>query len=118
MEHRWGARHAADHAVQLRTRDGVASQGRVVDVSISGALIATLMPAPTLSYIRVFLASDQPDRRARTMIEGQVVRHTAEGFALEWCEFAPDAVRALSTVTLTVDPRLVRGFGDAQAPGR
>ncbi len=52
------------------------------------------------------------------MIEGQVVRHTAEGFALEWCEFAPDAVRALSTVTLTVDPRLVRGFGDAQATGR
>jgi hypothetical protein len=33
--------------------------------------------------------------KAETRLTGEVVRHVSGGFALEWTEFAPEAVRSL-----------------------
>jgi hypothetical protein len=37
-------------------------------------------------------------KRTFTCVEGQVVRKDATGFGVEWCEFAPEAVRTLVAV--------------------
>lgn len=70
--------------------------GVVSDVSISGAFILTPLPAPLLSHVQVQFTSADQGYRFGTAIEGQVVRRTAKGFALEWSEFAPEALAALT----------------------
>lgn len=96
MEHRWGKRWEVERAVHLRTRSGVASRGRVCNVSISGAYVVAPLPVRLLSHVQVHFVAEQMSRRVTTAIEGQVVRRTDDGFGLEWCEFAPEAVFALA----------------------
>lgn len=97
MEHRWGQRWDVQRAVHLRTRSGLASRGEVRNVSISGAFIVAPLPVRLLSYIQVHFVAESVGQRASRSIEGQVVRRGENGFALEWCEFAPDAVFALAS---------------------
>ena len=96
MEHRWGQRWDVERAVQLRTRGGLAARGTVCNVRISGAFVATPLPIRPLSYVQVSFVVEQNARRVHSALEGQVVRVTPRGFALEWCEFAPELVLALS----------------------
>ncbi len=93
MEHRWGERRTVSRQVRLRTRGGVAAEGVVINVSISGAFIRTHLPASLLSYVRVHVQSKQVNRRVSAAVEGQVVRLCAEGFALEWIDFAADTLQ-------------------------
>jgi|SRR5450756_1435370 len=95
MEHRWGQRRAVDIATQLRTPGGVIAQGRISNVSVSGAFIATKLPLALLSHVNVRLARPASERGARGHAEAQVVRRESDGIAVEWCELAPAAVRAL-----------------------
>jgi hypothetical protein len=67
--------------------------GYIRDVSISGALVVTSVRASPMSSVRVSLSAGQSKLTAS--IEGQVVRHTEDGFAIEWCELAPEGVRSL-----------------------
>ncbi len=41
--------------------------------------------------------------------KGQVVRHTKDGFAIEWCELAPEIVRSLAQTQPDVAARIERG---------
>jgi hypothetical protein len=66
------------------------------DVSISGAFIASPLPAPLLSYVQVQFTTADHGYQFGTAVEGQVVRRTPQGFALEWCEFAPEVVSTLA----------------------
>jgi PilZ domain len=94
MEHRWGNRHDTNKSVRLRTAGGAAAQGRVLNVSVSGAFVSTHLPAPVLSHIQVSFEVGHWDGEPAT-IDAQVIRRTAQGLALEWTEFAPEAVWAL-----------------------
>ena len=96
MEHRWGQRWEVEKSVQLRTRGGVVARGRLCNVSISGAFVESTLPVRLLSYVQVHFATELMSRRTNLSIEGQVVRRSAEGFAVEWCEFAPEAVYGLA----------------------
>jgi hypothetical protein len=98
MEHRWGHRREISRAVHLGMRNGLASRGRITNVSISGAFVVTPLPVSLFSYVEVQFTAMVDGKRARMAVEGQVVRKEATGFGVEWCEFAPDAVRALVTV--------------------
>jgi hypothetical protein len=98
MEHRWGHRHEISRAVHLGTRSGLASRGRISNVSISGAFVVSPLPVSLFSYVEVQFTAMVNGKRARMTVEGQVVRKEATGFGVEWCEFAPEAVRALVTV--------------------
>src|SRR5437762_77850 len=95
MEHRWGERRASNKSVYLRTRSGLAAKGAVRDVSISGALVITPMPVALYSYVCVYFRGAYGTHYTNAAAEGQVVRRLPDGFAIEWCEFAPQAVRAL-----------------------
>jgi hypothetical protein len=96
VEHRWGQRQQIKRRVRLRTRGGVIGHGVVSDVSISGAFIVSPLPTPLLTYVQVQFTTADHGYRFGTAIEGQVVRRTSHGFALEWCEFAPEAISALA----------------------
>ena len=98
MEHRWGHRREISRAVHLGTRSGLAARGRITNVSISGAFVVSPLPVSLYSYIEVQFTAMVTGKRASMTVEAQVVRKEAGGFGIEWCEFAPEAVRALVTV--------------------
>ena len=93
MEHRWGERLSVHTRVALRVQGGSRGIGYIRDVSISGALVVTSMRASQMSFVRVYLSAGHS--RSMASIEGQVVRHTGNGFAIEWCELAPEGIRSL-----------------------
>jgi hypothetical protein len=95
MEHRWGHRREIDRFVRLKTRSGRQGFGRIRDVSISGAWIATALPAKLLSYIEVGFTAIQKGRKTVARVEGLVVRLASHGFGIEWCELAHPAVLAI-----------------------
>jgi hypothetical protein len=98
MEHRWGHRREISRAVHLGTRSGLAARGRITNVSISGAFVVSPLPVSLFSYVEVQFAAMVNGKRAWMTVEAQVVRKEGAGFGIEWCEFAPEAVRALVTV--------------------
>jgi hypothetical protein len=98
MEHRWGHRHEISRPVHLGTRNGIAARGRICNVSISGAFVVSPVPVSLFSYVQVQFTAMLDGKRTSTAVEGHVVRKDATGFGIEWCEFAPDAVRALVVV--------------------
>jgi hypothetical protein len=95
MEHRWGHRHEIARAVRLETRAGVIARGRISNVSISGAFIVSTLPVTVYSYIYIRFTALNGKQRAAQAVESQVIRKNATGFGIEWCEFAPNCVRAL-----------------------
>jgi hypothetical protein len=95
MEHRWGHRHEIARTVRLETRAGTIARGRICNVSLSGAFIVSTVPVTLYSYIYIRFIATNGKQRAGQVIEGQVIRRDATGFGIEWCEFAPDCVRAL-----------------------
>jgi hypothetical protein len=98
MEHRWGNRHEISRPVRLGTRGGIVARGRICNVSISGAFVVSPLPVSLFSYVQVQFTAMLNGKRTATAVEGQVVRKDATGFGVEWCEFAPEAVRALVVV--------------------
>jgi hypothetical protein len=94
MEHRWGQRKPAYQRVRVLTAGGIAAQGHILNVSTSGAFIRTPLPARVLSVVQVAIVADN---RPRVCATAQVVRKTAEGLGLEWCEHVPKIVTALAT---------------------
>jgi hypothetical protein len=93
MEHRWGNRHEVSQSVRVATRSGVLSLGLITNVSMSGAFVVSPLAAGLFSYVKIQFNSAWNGRP--TMLEGQVVRKEATGFAIEWRELAPAVVEAL-----------------------
>jgi hypothetical protein len=97
MEHRWGQRKAAHQRVRLLTAGGIAAHGIIQNVSTSGAFVKTALPGRILSTVQIaFISENQRSRSFRT-VAAQVVRTTAEGLGLEWCEQVPGIMDALVT---------------------
>jgi hypothetical protein len=86
MEHRWGERVLVRAAVRLHCANWDAA-GYIKDASLSGAFVHTRLQIPTWTHIELNLSG--------TRVAAFVVRVTAEGFGIEWCEFGPPAVREL-----------------------
>jgi hypothetical protein len=98
MEHRWGHRYKIDRFVRLRMRDGLRGLGQIRDVSISGAWIATGLPARLLSYVEIGFTVMQKGRSRMAHVEGLIVRIAHRGFGVEWQELAHPAVLAILMV--------------------
>lgn len=101
MEHRWGQRSAVDFPVRL-TCDPYATgrRARLLNVSVSGAFVATALRPPLLAGIQLDI--DLPGRAAADRplrIGAYVVRRSTGGFAVEWHELLSDRLAsALITV--------------------
>jgi hypothetical protein len=98
MEHRWGHRREISRVVHLGTRSGLAARGRISNVSISGAFVISPLPVSLFSYVEVQFIAMLNGKRIKMVLEAQVVRKDAAGFGVEWCELAPEVVRALVMV--------------------
>jgi hypothetical protein len=118
MEHRWGERLKVALPVRIRAACGLAGTGLVINFSVSGALIATSVPAALFSRVRIsFGFTRTPGRHLMQSrdgtFEGQVVRKNVAGFAVEWCEFGAAEVVAFANlnrinVPLEIHPSNVR----------
>jgi hypothetical protein len=106
MEHRLGSRHATDVDVFLRTWGStVSARGRLRDLSVSGAFIATLLPCRPLLHVTVQIAPDGRPRRSGPLLEGQIVRLSEGGIGIEWAELQPELVAQLILVQHADEPR-------------
>lgn len=92
MEHRCGYRRAVNVSVVVRTTGGLVGKAILSDVSASGAHLISSLPLIPGTLLRVRLENARGERFS---IEAEVVRGTANGFGLEWTEFAPEAARNL-----------------------
>ena len=95
MEHRWGERIEWGGLVRLHIGPHRTVHGRIVNLSVSGAYVATADRIPAQAYVDVEL-DHFPCREGSKpcLIPAHVVRRTARGVALEWNNFSPRAIRA------------------------
>jgi PilZ domain len=95
MEHRWGLRRDIDQAVHVWTAGGLASSASMLNISISGAFLSCPLPVQPLSRVKLQIKGFKGPGKVKLTAEAQVVRVERDGLAIEWCDFAPPAARAL-----------------------
>jgi hypothetical protein len=91
MEHRWGGRVQADLAVLIVRDDGLRGIGRMKNLSLSGALLATSFNVPLHANITVSLLGGTETRE----IFACVVRAQPGYVAIEWRDMASPQILAL-----------------------
>ena len=95
MEHRWGQRVAVDIPVRITGHPFSVRTGRLSNLSVSGAFIKAEFQLRLLSRIQVAIEAPQRSRHAAPIIAAYVARKGKDGIGIEWCEFAPNAVKDL-----------------------
>jgi hypothetical protein len=101
MEHRWGERVQVDFPVRVIAHRFSVRDGRLADLSVSGALVKAEFEARVLSRIQVALDSPLWPKHESPIVEAYVARRYRHGFGIEWCEFAPHAVSELLRAVVT-----------------
>jgi hypothetical protein len=95
MEHRWGERFAVRMSVELCSGSAPPVAGSLENVSASGAFVRTEGHGPPRGPVAVFLRQHLADGMRSVRLAAYVVRDAESGVGIEWCEFAPRAVREL-----------------------
>jgi hypothetical protein len=95
MEHRWGERVGVDFAVRVTALRFSVREGRLSDLSVSGALLKADLEARVLSRIQIALVLPLWLKHEPPVVEAYVARKHRDEFGIEWCEFAPRAVSEL-----------------------
>jgi hypothetical protein len=95
MEHRWGERVQVDFPVRVTTHRFWVREGRLADMSVSGALIEANLEAQVLSRIQIAIVLPLRPKHASPVVEAYVARKYKRGFGIEWCEFAPGPIQGL-----------------------
>jgi PilZ domain len=100
MEHRWGERIATDIPIRLTlARSTLIGLGRLINLSLSGALIDTSVELRVFSRIQVVLKPPQFSKTEPANIAAYVTRRHDGAFGVEWVEFAPPAVTEIVRMT-------------------
>jgi hypothetical protein len=94
MEHRWGERFAVRMTVELSGGSSPPVTGSLENVSASGAFVRMDERGPPRGPVVVILGP-QAARVRPVRLAAYVVREDERGVGIEWCEFAPRAVREL-----------------------
>jgi hypothetical protein len=100
MDHRWGRRVQVDFPVRVAAHRCAVRDGRLIDLSVSGALIEADLDARVLSRVQVTLLLPTYANHDAPTVEAYVARKHGHGIGIEWCEFAPGAVRELLRETV------------------
>jgi hypothetical protein len=93
-EHRWGARIRVNIPVRIAPPSETAIDGRMRNLSLSGALVTTTLGSPLNSRIAVTLTLPSPFQ-GDAIIEAHVTRRHNGDVGVEWCQFAPAVVKDL-----------------------
>jgi hypothetical protein len=94
MEHRWGERVIAHLTVELSCGAAAPVVGLLDNVSSSGAFVRTQSRLPR-GAVEVALVRPGAGRESLARLPAYIVRESELGVGIEWCEFAPRAVREL-----------------------
>jgi hypothetical protein len=101
MEHRWGQRVPVDFPIRVMAHRFSVREGRLADLSVSGARVKADFEARVLSRIQIAIDSPLWPKHDSPVIEAYVARRYKHEFGIEWCEFAPrvisDLLRAIAT---------------------
>jgi len=91
MEHRWGNRLRVHNRIQLRCRHHLPVSGVLLEDSLSGGFVRTNMQLniPSRVEVDIEIGGESYTESA------SVVRREMGGLALEWSEFAPQAMTLL-----------------------
>jgi len=95
MDHRWGERIQVDFPVRLMAHPFAKRDGRLTDLSVSGAYIQTSVSIRPNSRLEVTLLTNPWARQEAAVLQAYVARRYREGVGIEWCEFAPAPVGSL-----------------------
>src|SRR5712672_146319 len=101
MEHRWGERVQVDFPIRVIAHRFSVREGRLADLSVSGALVKTDFEARVLSRIQVAIDLPLWPKHDSPIVEAYVARRYKHEFGIEWCEFAPRAVSELLHAVVT-----------------
>ena len=96
MDHRWGDRIEIDLPVLVM--DPVTSHratGRLVNVSLNGALISGSPESHVGARIQVSIRVPSSHTASTAVIDAYMVRKADPGFAIQWAHFAPAEIVAL-----------------------
>ena len=93
-ESRWGERVKVNIPVQVSADAFVGAEGRMKNLSLSGALMKANVDLGLHSLVEVSVKTPLPPQRAET-IAAYVSRRTKDGVGVEWCEFAPSVIKDL-----------------------
>ena len=92
--HRWGQRIAVDIPVEVAAQASPAIHGHLKNLSLSGALLEADHELRLHAYVEVNIKL--PETRRNTIrIMARVTRLLKDAAGVEWCEFAPGAVKDL-----------------------
>lgn len=95
MEHRWGERVPVRQTVQLACGASPPVAGVLENVSSSGAFVHTQGRGPPRGPVDVILQQGGLGGSRFVRLPAYVVREAENGVGIEWCEFAPRAIREL-----------------------
>jgi hypothetical protein len=101
MEHRWGQRVQVDFPVRVIAHRFSVRDGRLADLSVSGALVKAEFEARLLCRIQVAIDLPLWPKHDSPIVEAYVARRHKHEFGIEWCEFAPRAVSELLRAVIT-----------------
>jgi len=101
MEHRWGERLQVDFPVRVIAHRFSVRDGRLADLSVSGARIKADFEARMLSRIQVAIDLSLWPKHESPVLEAYVARRYKHEYGVEWCEFAPRAVGELLRAIVT-----------------
>jgi hypothetical protein len=93
IDHRWGERFRVDIPVQVTVQALSGIDGRLKNLSLSGALLSACFDLRVHSLIEVNLAP--PSWPKPAPVKAYVTRKRNQDVGIEWCEFAHPAVKDL-----------------------
>ena len=99
MEHRWGRRQPTNLMVRFFAMSGMNGVGRLLNISSTGAFMATAARLRLLSLVYLEPAAAPFWEIQSRRIAASVVRQDAIGVGIEWCEAAAETTSVVSRVT-------------------
>jgi hypothetical protein len=91
---RWGQRISVDIPVQVAAVDSPPIHGHLKNISLSGAFMQADRDLRLHAYIVLSIEFPDPGR-SPAKVMARVMRKFKDSVGVEWCEFAPAAVKDL-----------------------
>jgi hypothetical protein len=92
IEHRWGERIRVDIPFKLTAQAASGIEGRLKNLSLSGALIHADCGLRLNALIEIRIQLPQPSE-CQVVLRAYVARKLGSDVGIEWCDFAATAVK-------------------------
>jgi hypothetical protein len=110
---RWGARIEVDLPVSIVAGGSPPAAGRMRNISISGALIATDAQLSRHAILTVVVAESVTGHTQRMELAARVIRNDDGAIAIEWCDMACQPLVDLLQAACAVAQPPAREIGTA-----